>query len=63
MWGGFVGPWLLSHVRCNRCGTCYNGKSGKSNTTAIVLYIVLPLVISLPLIICGVLGAILGGRH
>jgi hypothetical protein len=60
LWGGLVGPWLLTHVRCNRCGYCYNGKSGKSNTTAIILYIVVPIIIAMPLIICGALGALMG---
>src|SRR5207237_381302 len=60
LWGGFVGPWLLTHVRCNRCGACYNGKSGKYNTTAIVLYIVIPIIIAMPLMVCGILAGILG---
>jgi hypothetical protein len=37
-WGGIIGPKLLNHVKCQRCGTGYNGKSGKSNTTGIVIY-------------------------
>ena len=37
-WGGALGPRLLNHVKCNSCGMEYNGKSGQSNTTAIIVY-------------------------
>lgn len=37
-WGGMLGPKLLSHVRCVRCGNAYNGKSGNSNTPGIIIY-------------------------
>ncbi len=37
-WGGVVGPAILTHVKCPQCGTTYNGKTGKSNTPAIVIY-------------------------
>lgn len=37
-WGGFLGPRLLSHVRCLACGAKYNGRTGKWNGTAVVLY-------------------------
>lgn len=37
-WGGLIGSKVLTHVRCRNCGTCYNGKSGKSNTGNIILY-------------------------
>ena len=56
LWGGFVGPWLLTHVRCNNCGTAYNGKTGDYNTTAIVLWIVIPLAIGM---VAGIVGVIL----
>ena len=48
-WGGLIGPKLFSHVKCNRCGTAYNGKTGKSNTTNIVIYTVVLVVIGLVL--------------
>ena len=38
MWGGVLGPKLLTHVKCGLCGTKYNGKTGQSNTGAIVVY-------------------------
>jgi len=37
-WGGLLGPRMMSHVKCMGCGTCYNGKTGKSNTTGILIY-------------------------
>lgn len=37
-WGGVIGPKLLTHVKCPGCGKKYNGKSGKENTTGIVIY-------------------------
>ncbi len=39
-WGGALGPKLLSHVKCLKCGYKYNGKSGKDNTTGIAIYFV-----------------------
>jgi len=39
-WGGTLGPALLTHVRCQGCGTQYNGKTGRSNTSAIAVYLV-----------------------
>jgi hypothetical protein len=37
-WGGAVGPALFTHVKCLSCGAKYNGKTGRSNLTAIVIY-------------------------
>jgi hypothetical protein len=37
-WGGVLGPKLLNHVQCCKCGTTFNGKTGASNTTGIVIY-------------------------
>lgn len=39
-WGGALGPALLTHVRCQGCGTQYNGKTGRSNTAAIAVFLV-----------------------
>jgi hypothetical protein len=38
LWGGVIGPRLLTHVKCNQCGAKYNGKTGRSNTMPIVIY-------------------------
>ena len=38
-WGGMLGPSLFTHVKCYRCGSAYNGKTGQWNTTAIAIYI------------------------
>jgi hypothetical protein len=46
-WGGLVGPRLLKHVKCNRCGATYNGKTGQPNTTAIIIYTVVLLAIAI----------------
>jgi len=59
-WGGVVGPALFTHVRCQECGTTYNGKTGKSNNTAIAIYMVVGLglgvVIGVGLCFLGMLG-------
>ncbi|MEW6212576.1 MAG: hypothetical protein AB1631_29895 [Acidobacteriota bacterium] len=48
-WGGLIGPRLLNHVKCNRCGATYNGKTGQSNTTGIIIYTVVLLAIAIAL--------------
>ncbi|WP_295615026.1 hypothetical protein [Chamaesiphon sp. GL140_3_metabinner_50] len=40
-WGGMVGPKMFTHVKCTKCGTTYNGKTGKSNQQAIAIYVTL----------------------
>ena len=50
-WGGMLGPKMLSHVKCQQCGLAYNGKSGQSNTTGIVIYAVVVNVIVFGIII------------
>jgi hypothetical protein len=37
-WGGAIGPRIFNHRICNACGFGYNAKTGKSNTTAIIIY-------------------------
>jgi hypothetical protein len=39
LWGGILGPRMLNHVRCDGCGATYNSKTGRSNRTAIVIYV------------------------
>jgi rubredoxin len=39
-WGGILGPKLLTHVKCKSCQHGYNGKTGKDNTTNIIIYTV-----------------------
>lgn len=46
-WGGLIGPRLLNHVRCATCGATYNSKTGKSNTTSILIYFAVVLGIAL----------------
>ena len=45
LWGGALGPWMFNHVKCNACRSTFNGKTGRSNTTAIVIYLVVSLVL------------------
>jgi LPXTG-motif cell wall-anchored protein len=40
---------MLSHVECSNCQTRYNGKTGKSNSTAILIYVVVVSLIALGL--------------
>ena len=37
-WGGVIGPFLLSLVKCAGCGGHFNGRSGRSVKGAIKLY-------------------------
>ena len=46
-WGGFIGPRLMSHVRCGACGSAYNGTSGKPNTGAIGIYFAVVLALTI----------------
>lgn len=46
-WGGVLGPKMFSHVKCATCGATFNGKTGRSNNTAIAIYIAVVLVIAL----------------
>ena len=46
-WGGMIGPRMLSHVKCRWCGMQYNGKTGQSNTTGIIIYSVVIFVIAI----------------
>ena len=57
-WGGVVGPKVLTHVKCPRCGYAYNGKTGRDNTTGIVIYSVVVGVIAFGL--AGVVFTALG---
>lgn len=50
-WGGAVGSSVLTHVQCPACRTRYNGKSGKSNNTAIAIYTVVVTTIVVALMI------------
>jgi len=38
-WGGVIGPKMFHHVQCMQCSKTYNAKTGKSNDTAIAIYI------------------------
>ena len=42
---------MFTHVRCQESGSCYNGKTGSSNTTAIVIYTFVGLLIGVAVFI------------
>ena len=50
-WGGAVGPAILKHVKCSKCGAMFNGRTGQSNTTGIIVYSVVGGVIGIVLVI------------
>jgi hypothetical protein len=56
-WGGVLGPKMFSHVACPQCRGRFNGKTGKSNNTAITIYVI---VIS---VMAGFAGYALMGHH
>ena len=37
-WGGFLGPKIIPHVKCARCGHSFNPQTGKDIVGAIVIY-------------------------
>jgi hypothetical protein len=53
-WGSFYGPAMFSHVACQECGYCYNGKTGGSNLVAAIVFVTVPLIG-----ILGIIGAII----
>lgn len=44
-WGGALGPRLFHVVKCNQCGTQYNGRTGGKLTTVIIVYQVVVLLV------------------
>jgi transposase-like protein len=50
-WGGALGPNMFTHVKCQNCETEYNGKTGKSNQTNILIYFLVTFVIAF--CVCG----------
>ena len=37
-WGGFIGPKIFHHTKCESCGYRFNSKTRRSNTNAIIIY-------------------------
>jgi len=56
-WGGFLGPKLFNHVKCPKCGATFNGRTGKSNSTAIALYLVVGGVIGIVVMVLVIVAA------
>ncbi len=40
LWGGIIGPVILSHVKCLDCRSTFNRKTGRSNQTAITIFVI-----------------------
>ncbi|HEX8916431.1 MAG TPA: hypothetical protein VF796_29030 [Humisphaera sp.] len=59
-WGGLLGPKLFTHVKCRNCRQAYNGKTGRDNTTAITIYVVVSLGIGLAVAAVMIVGVLLG---
>jgi len=59
LWGGALGPWMFTHVRCCQCRTAYNGKTGRSNLTNIVLYMTVPAMVGFVFVLAIVVAAVL----
>lgn len=53
-WGGLLGPRMFNHVKCVRCFSTFNAKTGQSNNTAITIYVAVGFTIAL------ILGFIVG---
>jgi hypothetical protein len=46
-------------VRCNQCGTTYNGKHGDYNTTRIIIYYAISIGVALVIVaVCAGVGAL-----
>jgi phage FluMu protein Com len=54
-WGGLIGPAIINVVRCNECGTNYNGVHGDYNHTRILFYVLGSIVLGL-IIAAAVIG-------
>jgi predicted RNA-binding Zn-ribbon protein involved in translation (DUF1610 family) len=59
-WGSFYGPAMLTHVRCDNCGTTYNGRTGGSNLIWAILFVLVTLI--LIALVLGVAGLLIASR-
>lgn len=57
-WGGVLGPKILTHVKCRGCGHAFNGKTGRDNTTGIVIYSLVVAAIALGLVVVVIAAAV-----
>ena len=48
-WGGVIGPKLLHHTKCVECKYRFNSKTRQPNTTGIIIYSVVLIVIAFAL--------------
>jgi len=59
VWGGTLGPRLLSQVRCRNCGQSYNGKTGKDLAVGMIWYISISALVGLAIALLVVLYMIM----
>ena len=50
-WGGALGPALFSLVKCNSCGTEYNGKTGRPARNSMLIYLAVSFLLAF--CVCG----------
>lgn len=50
-WGGLIGPRLFNHTVCGGCSFGYNAKTGRSNRTAIAIYLALGAALAIALVV------------
>jgi hypothetical protein len=56
-WGGILGPRMFNHVKCVRCFSTFNAKTGQSNNIAITIYMIVGFIIAIILgLIVGILA-------
>ena len=48
---GLTAPKRFNLVRCRNCGTIYNGKTGKQETKKVIIWILIPVIITILLVV------------
>jgi transposase-like protein len=56
VWGGLLGPLFFKQVRCQHCGTDYNGKTGATLKRGISIYIAVATLLALAALVALFLG-------
>ena len=58
-WGSWLGPMIINQVRCNECGTNYNGVHGDYNGGRIAIFVVLRIVLTLVILAVIIVAAVI----
>jgi predicted RNA-binding Zn-ribbon protein involved in translation (DUF1610 family) len=61
-WGSFHITNMVCHVQCPSCGTCYNGRTGRSNMLVAILCVIIPLVLIIAIIATLAWWLLVGSR-